>query len=93
MFAMMDPNNTFDPSVNWEDLLPIWGTTFHAIPGVARRKALPHRDPGTSTQWFDLLVSGGEYGDVWLSLPSLVWFSLSPPARYAHLVVASSGTQ
>lgn len=79
MFAMMHPDNSSHNTVDWDELLPLWGTTFHAISGISRRSAPPHRDPRTSSVWFDFLVSAGQYGDAWLHLPSLQTQCFVPP--------------
>lgn len=71
MFGMIQPFNSWQPRGDFSVLIPMWGTTFHALSVVSRREAPPHRDPQTASQWFDFLISAGYYEEAFLYIPSL----------------------
>lgn len=71
MFSIIHPDNPFRPTGDYSKLLPMWGTTFHALSIVAKRESPAHRDPKTCSHWFDLLISAGRYDQAFLYIPSL----------------------
>jgi hypothetical protein len=79
VFGMIDKDTAGPNSVDWDTLLPLWGTTFHSISVMARRETPPHRDSGTCSKWFDFLVSIGHYDVAWLHLSNLrTQFAVTP---------------
>lgn len=79
IFAMIRRDRLTDEPVDWDDILPMWGTHFHAMSGIFRRECPLHRDGRTGGTLFDILLSFGFYDDAWLHLSNLrTEFSVRP---------------
>jgi hypothetical protein len=48
-----------------------WSTVYTNVSIVANRSAPLHRDPQSRSDWYDLLVSVGDYEDCVLDIPSI----------------------
>ena len=70
-----------------DDALEDWATVYTNVSVIANRATPFHRDPHSRVNWYDLLVSVGDYQDCYLDIPTLgVQLEYSP-----RTVVAFSG--
>lgn len=71
IFAMVRADGDTDEPMDWDDILPLWGSMFQAMSGIFRRECPRHRDGRTGGTLFDVLVSFGFYDHAWLTLSNL----------------------
>ena len=55
----------------YEPVLQQWGTPFNALSIIVNRQAPLHRDTQTRNEWYDMLLSIGDYSSAELHLPGL----------------------
>lgn len=53
------------------EVLPLWSSPFSGYSVISNRCTPLHRDNQSRKQWYDLLVTAGEYQDAQLSLPGI----------------------
>ncbi|KIM51973.1 hypothetical protein SCLCIDRAFT_142184, partial [Scleroderma citrinum Foug A] len=54
-----------------DDTLDIWSTVYTNISMITNWGTPLHRDPHSQSNWYDILVSVGEYKDCYLNIPTL----------------------
>ena len=54
-----------------DDALGNWSMVYTNISMIANQGTLFHHDPHSQSNWYDVLVSVGEYKDCYLDIPTL----------------------
>lgn len=71
MRLLQDNPNLVKEGREMLDVLPLWSSPFSAYSIIANRCTPFHRDNQSRKEWYDMLVSVGDYQEAELSMPGI----------------------